>query len=343
MIDLSPCPPAGTGCHSWMMSAANTCRNRGITPAEAESMIVSRLNRPQTDPQEVAKTVRKVYGDASWTPRGNAGSFQRLNTPRRVPLTEIKHDPALSAAIASRGPSPRNWRHWLFERSAKLPCITSAAFIHHLYRKGEFVAVVVDKGKKRPALFARPTELFATPSTGPNGVFFLANPVDGEWHDTGTKYEDGSINFSCRNHQAVTDWRYFVLESDTLRGAEWLGIIAQLPLRISAIYTSGGKSIHVLCRIDAPDKNAWDTATAALKRPLRRLGGDSNMLSAVRLTRLPGCRRESKNGFQKLLYLNPDPVLTRLIEIPVILTRTWWLNHWCDISPRWADVRGRCL
>src|SRR5205085_11535840 len=85
------------------------------------------------------------------------------------------------------------------------------------------------------------------------------------------------------------------------------------PLRIAAIHSSGGRSVHALVRIDARTKSEWDKERDAMRETLVRLGADPGAMSAVRLTRLPGCYRN--RSLQKLLYLNPEPPMRPLLEI----------------------------
>ena len=113
-------------------------------------------------------------------------------------------------------------------------------------------------------------------------------------------------------------FRYAVIESDLAPAALWLPAIAQFDLPITALYSSGGKSIHALWRVDASSKADWDAKVAAVKPKLIRLGADPAALTAVRLTRLPGCRRGSTGGLQKLIYLNPNPTVTPLTKMPVV-------------------------
>ena len=332
-FEIPPCPE--TGRHQWLLSAANYCRNRGVDAVEASSLLASRLNRAP-GPREIERAIEKAYSQTCPT----VGGFARTFIAKRRPLLSVEPDTELAQRIAARITPPENWRHWLWERSPKIPeLVTPTKFITHLYQPGERVCVFVNEWSKAPALFADPMVENAIPTTGPNGVFYLCNPVDGGWHPT------GKPDLSCRNAAATTAWRYFVLESDALPGDTWLAIVAQIPLRTAAIYTSGGKSIHVLCRIDAKSKADWDAAADRLKRPLRKIGGDAGVLSAVRLTRLPGCFRESKNGFQKLLYLNPDPptMPTRLLDAPRVNDRRSVLDRWCSMCPRWESARRRAI
>jgi hypothetical protein len=121
----------------------------------------------------------------------------------------------------------------------------------------------------------------------PDGVWFLCNPVDGKRHPNprlGGKA-------SCRSEESVVAWRYLVLESDEAEPGQWLAALAQMPLRTGAIYTSGGRSIHALVRVDAESKAEWDATARRLKPFMTTLGGDPGAMTAVRLTRLPGCYR----------------------------------------------------
>jgi hypothetical protein len=146
------------------------------------------------------------------------------------------------------------------------------------------------------------------------GVWFLINPVDGEAHPNDNGHE------SERSWQNVTSWRYLLVESDHAEPCDWLAALVQMPLPIAAVYTSGGRSIHALVRVDAGSKSHWDEIASDLKPALIVLGADPKAMSAVRLSRLPCCERlgaRDKNGIyrsfpgaphmQRLLYLDPAP------------------------------------
>jgi hypothetical protein len=136
---------------------------------------------------------------------------------------------------------------------------------------------------------------------GPDGVWFLPQPVDGEFH--GNPRLGGKR--SRRSEESVTSWRYAVLESDEADPDEWLRCLVQMPLRIACICESGGRSVHALVRIDAASKADWDVRVGGIKPVLVTLGADAGALSAVRLTRLPQAKRGER--VQRLLYLNPAP------------------------------------
>jgi hypothetical protein len=120
-----------------------------------------------------------------------------------------------------------------------------------------------------------------------DGVLFLCNPLDGKFHPN--PREGGKR--SCRSEESVTSWRYLLLESDKADSRDWLAALVQMPLRIAAIYKSGGQSIHALVQVDAASKAEWDEMARALRPLITVLGGDPKAMTAVRLTRLPGCYR----------------------------------------------------
>lgn len=225
-------------------------------------------------------------------------------------------------------------------------------FVEVLFRKGERVLVFTrfrsqgdflwEVGKGGFRLGASPgvkAVRSVLPSRGPEGVWFLSNPVTGQWAPMAA----GKLG---RRHQGcVTSFRYAVLESDAAPEELWLKALFRLPLPIVAIYTSGGKSVHALVRIEAGSKLAWDAvvrgkhsgAGAGSRRGtglidlVCTLGADAAALTAVRLTRLPFALRLGFQGegekwmpydpprLQELLYLAPprfdEPPVWRSIEM----------------------------
>jgi len=133
-----------------------------------------------------------------------------------------------------------------------------------------------------------------------DGVWFLANPVDGKEH-----FNERQQRMSRRSEESIRSFRFAVLESDCQPLEQWLRILVQLPLPIVSITSSGGKSLHALVRVDANSKTNWDETIRAIKPKLIYLGADANALTAVRLTRLANCYRG--NRLQELIYLNPSP------------------------------------
>lgn len=258
---------------------------------------------------------------------GQPGS--RTWQPRTAPAPKPQFCPAKLERIARKLDCVDPDR--LAVRSPKKPKNqTPASFLHELYRPGERVVVFDVFESQGQALWTCTAPPFDTHAldrfcTGkPNGVWFLANPVTGKYepNDSGKR--------SRRSWQNVTSWRYLVIESDKANPDHWLAALVQMPLPIAAIYTSAGKSIHALVRLDAESKADWDSQAAKIKPTLVTLGADEKVFSAVRLTRLPGCERlgtTDKEGnyrrydvprMQRLLYLNGNPAETPICELPPI-------------------------
>jgi hypothetical protein len=307
-----------------------------MSAPEAASFIAARITRPPKPANEIAIAVAKAFNSKTQRmARAGGGS-----TTAPKPLANIQFDPAKLGAVAARVSPPRNWRHWLWERSPKRPETQNAfSFLAQLYAPGERIHVFDKLDSKTPLATVAITEPMdcrvpALIRSGGNfgaGIWYLCNPVDNQWHPNPRNQDEPS----CRSEESIQTFRYAVLESDQAAPDDWFAFIAQLPIRIAAIYSSGSRSIHSLIRLDARTKAEWDAQIQPLKRPLKLLGADAACLSAVRLTRLPGCWRPNKNGFQRLLYLCPNPTAQRLLDLPVLQSRAAALARWRKLCPRW--------
>jgi hypothetical protein len=202
-------------------------------------------------------------------------------------------------------------RSWLSSR-CPLPvwnCLPSE-FLSALYASDEHV-VIFDVFESQGCQVWTHGQSLDHMQKGHQNVWFLCNPCDGKFH-WNPRYQ----KWSRRSEESITSWRFCVLESDSVRKDLWLKAIVQLPLPIVAIYDSGGSSIHVLVLINAASKAEWDTIVRDnLARLIVPLGADYDAMTAVRLTRLPNCRRGQTGRFQSLLYLNPDPDYTPILEL----------------------------
>jgi len=197
---------------------------------------------------------------------------------------------------------------WLANRSELDPAAVSAEdFLACLYNSSAGERVVVFSEYKSQGQAVWPVERI--PTRGPEGIWFLAQPVDGK-----SRPNPRLGKMSRRSEESVLAWRWMVLESDEAPVRLWLGALARLVPNIAAVTTSGGRSVHALVRVDAATKREWDHSKRALMN-LVVSGADPGALSAVRLTRLPACWRGDKE--QKLLYFAPSaPDLTLEDMVP---------------------------
>ncbi len=227
------------------------------------------------------------------------------------PVQRPAFNPERAKQIAERVP-PSVDMAWLKRHSPLPTWITPAEYLSAVFALGEQVLVFSNQRSQGDALYenrwlrVKRNALDSFVSGHEAGVWFLSNPVDGLYHDN--PRQGGQ---SRRSQESITAWRYAVLECDHKPKETWLPIwlriLVQLPLPIVSITYSGDKSLHALCRVDAQSKEAWDQIVRGrLLGRLVPLGADGQALTAIRLTRLPGCYRGDK--LQQLLYLNPRAV-----------------------------------
>jgi hypothetical protein len=283
--------------------------------------------------------LRSMIGKAEAAGNGHAPRPPVLGNVPRMPEAARKEkrppfDPAKLASFAARCPFPIS-PEWLAARSpVAIPerqgMDTAEIFLRAIYQPGERVLIFVknysqgcwlwEHGRggfrlgNKPGVKAVPSPL---PTGGPEGVWFLAQPVCGEWRpNPNNRDEAGAVRLGRRHGACVTAWRFMVLESDDAAPELWLRALVQLPLPIVAAYTSGGRSIHALARVNAGSKEAWDGLRDDLLPILAPIGADPAAMTAVRLTRLPGALRHGSRDKSGKVLSYPQPRLQRLL----------WLN-----------------
>lgn len=120
------------------------------------------------------------------------------------------------------------------------------------------------------------------------GAWIRFNPLDGN-------------GASDRN---VTDFRYTLVESDVLPVAEQIAAYKKLELPVACLVYSGGKSVHAIVHIDAPDESEYRKRVQFLYSFLNGHGiiVDQANKNPSRLSRMPGVTRGGKR--QSLLAVN---------------------------------------
>lgn len=112
------------------------------------------------------------------------------------------------------------------------------------------------------------------------GAWIRFNPLDGN----GVKNEN------------VTDFRYGLVESDSLSIAEQRELYLKLELPIAALVYSGGKSLHAIVHIDADSLAQYSERIDYLYKFLEKHGClvDKQNRNPSRLSRMPGIMRNGK-------------------------------------------------
>jgi len=249
-----------------------------------------------------------------------AYDFARSNTPPEGVIVARSFRPSLDVnkAAISRVTRhvPEITPQWLRARSPRRTLAVSPVyFLDCCYHKRERVIILTDP-RSSDGFFWDNTLMVPNWNAldklryGHQGVWFMIQPGDGQSHWNPRQQRD-----SKRSEEAVTSWRYAILESDKVPPADWLKILVQLPLPITAIYSSGGESVHALVRVGATSKEQWDRIMRQKILPMvAPLGADPGALTAVRLSRLPNCLRGQTGELQELYYLNPQPEAKPLLH-----------------------------
>ena len=329
---------AGNGGHNATFAVASTLvHGFGLSISEAAPIIGEYNLRcdPPWSERELDYKLRSAERSAQDKPRGHlVGDHTPLNsyrpaagqaedTPPPAVPAKVAFDPERLRTLSAKW-APVMSLVWLANRSTHDPSqISAGQFLELLYGARERVVCFTNHRSQGQALW--PEE--PPPKGGDEGVWFLPQPVSGEMLPN-----PRTGKTSRRSEESVTAFRYMVLESDQADLRDWLGLLVQVPLRIEAIYTSGGRSVHALVRVDAPTKRAWDAYKDSIAPTLNLLclgGLDPKVITAVRLTRLPGCLRG--NRLQKLLYVHPGAPVRKLVDMPV---RRDVEGFWCELAGR---------
>ena len=101
-ISLQPCPSAGTGVHTWIMSSAYLCKQNQLKEEEAIKLIESEMTRSPKPRDEVSSAVFKAY-------HSDHSQFQK--SPKwpsrdRRRISKILFDGLTSLKLAKGSPNP---------------------------------------------------------------------------------------------------------------------------------------------------------------------------------------------------------------------------------------------
>ena len=115
------------------------------------------------------------------------------------------------------------------------------------------------------------------------GAWVRFNPLDG----------NGAKNAN------VTEFRYALVESDTLAIEKQNALIRELELPVAVLVHSGGKSLHAIVRIDASNYSEYQKRVDFLYKICQKNGMeiDRQNKNPSRLSRLPGCIRGSQKQY----------------------------------------------
>ena len=115
------------------------------------------------------------------------------------------------------------------------------------------------------------------------GAWIRFNPLDGK---------------DCKNEN-VTEFKYALVESDTMEIKKQNAIIRELELPVACLVHSGGKSLHAVVRVDASDHKEYRNRVDYLYKVCEKNGliVDRQNSNPSRLSRMPGVTRNGKKQF----------------------------------------------
>lgn len=115
------------------------------------------------------------------------------------------------------------------------------------------------------------------------GAWIRFNPLDGK----GVKNEN------------VTEYRYALVESDSMPIAQQNAVIRELELPVAVLVYSGGKSLHAIVKIDAPNYDEYRKRVDYLYKVCKENGLeiDRQNRNPSRLSRMPGVIRGEHKQF----------------------------------------------
>ena len=120
------------------------------------------------------------------------------------------------------------------------------------------------------------------------GAWIRFNPMDGQ----------GAGN------KNVTDYRYALVESDSMELSEQVELIKRMQLPVAVLMYSGGKSVHAIVKIEARSAVEYSQRVKQLYKVCADNGMiiDTQNKNPARLSRMPGCER----GEQKQYIIDTD-------------------------------------
>lgn len=124
-------------------------------------------------------------------------------------------------------------------------------------------------------------------------VFGDFNPSAGAW------IRFNPLDGSGIKNDNVTDYRYALVESDSLPLEKQQAIIQELELPVAAMVYSGGKSIHAIVKIGAGDYQEYKKRVEYLYKVCDKNGlkVDTQNKNPSRLSRMPGVTRNGHRQF----------------------------------------------
>jgi RecA-family ATPase len=239
-------------------------------------------------------TIYRLARDVGWTPESTA-SDEALEWSSPI----VKDDPPwLIANLSSPEPTQITvCNESTFEPTFE-PVTEMTRYLNALFDPDEYVSVVTASYEREGRLLPASKGLY-TITAGETIERLVAcggdtGKVIGDYRkEAGAWIRINPMDGKGVGNDNVADFRYCLVESDSMPIDEQNTILRKLELPIAALVHSGGKSLHAIVRVDATDKRQYaervkyvfDTCAS------NGLDVDPSNKNPSRLSRLPGCVR----------------------------------------------------
>lgn len=288
-LGLNPCPTSGQGCHTWMFGAVHALVANAYDDQFIDSWVTHYLQRPP-QPREISDTIANVRAEV-----------EGLIEPR--PKVSLKREKDATKLEELTAEGPMSVEEFRKTSPVDTSNVTPHAFLTALYGDHANLIFVDQQTQGRVVWNKNLPESRVTNSLQDNteGAWIMVNPVTGDYlaiERLGKK--------SRRAEENLVAYEYALVESDSVDLELWLRVLSKLDLPVVSVTTSGSKSAHALVRVGAKDRNDYLDKVSALADIVVPLGADPAALSAVRLTRIPGCLRRDTGKPQELIWFNPE-------------------------------------
>lgn len=245
-------------------------------------------------------TIIKMAKEAGWNPKSALPSYDWDSTiGESAPLVDAAYVTGETVAPLYSDGQGRN---------------ELAAYIDALFEPDEYVAYVTSYSKKERDGVVKlvPGDRGVYARTAQNIRDALKSGME---NALGTLYDESGawIRFNPLDGHGVgnanvTAFRHCLVESDETEPATVKAVVEQLNLPVSAMVYSGGKSMHVIVKVDAKDSDEYRKRVEKVYSVCEKSGVsvDKANKNPSRLSRMPGVTRRGKRQFLAALKCGAD-------------------------------------
>ena len=243
-------------------------------------------------------TLFKLACDAGWRPGGSSGQGEALTWDDIIGGNDkegVVVDANWIEGKEIHEPSDKEWN----------PVKEIVTYLQTLFDSTENVGYVTESWFNKDANKFMPTKGSSSRTAGElieelNGCGGDIGKVLGDYNEKcGAWVRFNPLDGNGVKNTNVTDFRYALIESDSMDIAKQNEIIRALELPVAIMVHSGGKSLHAIVRIDAKDYDEYRKRVDYMYAVCEKNGLqiDKQNRNPSRLSRLPGVTRDGRKQF----------------------------------------------